>query len=287
MTQAMAAYLNQNLDIIYFFYGLSFILLGMSIFLQLRTTIKSEFKLINILWLLGGFGLSHGTHEMFDLFTLLKGKPPALEIGSYLISLLSYVLLFAFGYRLINIGERKRVNLLLPAVCLASFIVVPLTFGLGDFAVWKVVAKYFVGFPGGVLTAVGLIFYCQEICPQLNAVSIRKYFFAASFFFMSYAVLSGLIVPRAGFLPAAIFNQEQFNILTGGIPIQFFRMISALGMTWTVWQIINIFNIEALQHQENLLHQYKVISEAAIGRELKLMELEKEIEKLKKGMGPA
>lgn len=56
-------------------------------------------------------------------------------------------------------------------------------------------------------------------------------------------MLGGLIVPKAGFFPASVINNDSFSALVG-IPVQFFRALSALGIAYSLWHIINIFNIE-------------------------------------------
>lgn len=52
--------------IIYLFYGLAFLFLGISI---LTKDMKgSKLRLANSLWLVAGFGFSHGIHEWFELY---------------------------------------------------------------------------------------------------------------------------------------------------------------------------------------------------------------------------
>ena len=57
---------------LYFFYGLAFIFLGLSI---LSKDIRaSDLKLAGSLWLLAGFGFTHGTHEWIELYMLLQRR---------------------------------------------------------------------------------------------------------------------------------------------------------------------------------------------------------------------
>jgi len=64
----MAAFLSTQLDFIFFFYGLAFILLGGVCFAIRRHSNQRT------LWgLLGAFGFLHGTSEWLDLTALVLG----------------------------------------------------------------------------------------------------------------------------------------------------------------------------------------------------------------------
>src|SRR3989304_968737 len=93
----------RNLDVVYLIYGLAFIILGVIIFLQLRITEKSEFRLLKILWYLAFFGITHGIHEYIDLLFIYKGNNDYLIILKAAFLLISYIFLFLFGYQLVNI----------------------------------------------------------------------------------------------------------------------------------------------------------------------------------------
>ena len=74
----MFHWINSNLDVVFFIYGLAFVVMGLSIALQSKK--GSEFKLGNILWLLAGFGILHGLNEWLDMWAIIKGRDPLLDI---------------------------------------------------------------------------------------------------------------------------------------------------------------------------------------------------------------
>ncbi|MDL5502366.1 MAG: hypothetical protein QSU88_04035, partial [Candidatus Methanoperedens sp.] len=92
--------LVKNLDFVFFIYGFAFTILGIIIFLQLRVTKKSEFKLLDVLLLLAWFGFIHGINEFMDMFLLIKGDILLLRILGSLALFTSFLFLFLFGYRL-------------------------------------------------------------------------------------------------------------------------------------------------------------------------------------------
>ena len=125
----LSDFLIKNLDFVFFIYGFAFTILGIIIFLQLRVTKESEFKLLDILWLLAWFGFIHGMNEFIDMFMLIKGNFLFLRILGSSALFISFLFLFLFGYRMINIGERKRVGIWFPFTIALLFIGMPILSG--------------------------------------------------------------------------------------------------------------------------------------------------------------
>ena len=139
----------RNLDIVFFIYGLVFIILGIIIFSQLRVTEKSEYKLLNILWLLAFFGVTHGIHEFIEMFIAVKEETVFLKIIGPAFLFVSYLCLFLFGYQLINISRRKNLSIWFPLITVILFFGI-LIYSLGN-SFWnhnrlEIVARYFLGF---------------------------------------------------------------------------------------------------------------------------------------------
>lgn len=239
----MTHYLTSNLDIIFFFYGLAFIGLGLIIFSQLRGAKRSTFLLVGVLPILAWFGLTHGTHEMLEMFGILKGESRILRVPSVFMVMFSYVLLLYFGYSLFNLGERKKLGIWLPSLVLLLFFGVPMLFGPNSLEIWGISGRYFLGFGGSVLSAIGLQRYYRAEIVQIRELRAGVYFSAASASFILYAVAGGLIGSEAGFFPASVFNKVSFLSLVG-LPVQTFRALAAIGLSWSFWHILNIFNVE-------------------------------------------
>ncbi len=145
----LSDFLIKNLDVVFFIYGFAFTILGIIIFVQLRVTKQSKFKLLNILGLLASFGLIHGINEFTDMFELIKGDPPILKILSASVLFISFLFLFLFGYRLINIGETKKLGIWFPCTIALLFLGMPIISGSTSFDTWNISSNTFWDFPGG------------------------------------------------------------------------------------------------------------------------------------------
>ncbi|NJD52934.1 MAG: PAS domain S-box protein [Candidatus Methanoperedens sp.] len=236
-------FFSTNLDAVFFIYGFAFAILGIIIFMQLRVTKQSEFKLRNILWLLGWFGFIHGINEFMDMFMLIKGELFFLRILGASALFISFLFLFLFGYQMINIGERKRLGIWFPFTIALLFVGLPVLSGAASFDTWNISSRYFLGFPGAILSAIGFLSYYKSEANKLREAKVEKYFILISLLFGLYAILGGWIVPQGNFYPASAINTVWF-ISSFGIPVQIFRALIAVGIAWSLWKIVNIFNIE-------------------------------------------
>jgi PAS domain S-box-containing protein len=239
----LSDFFNANLDIVFFIYGFAFTILGIIIFVQLRVTKQSKFRLLDILWLLAWFGFIHGISEFTDMFMLIKGNLLYLRFLGASVLFISFLFLFLFGYGMINIGERKRLGIWFPCTIAVLFMGMPILLGATSFDTWNISSRYFLGFPGAILSATGFVSYYKSEAKKLDGAKIEKYFILIALLFGLYAILGGGIVPQANFYPASAINNGWF-ISWFGIPIQIFRALIAVGIAWSLWNIVNIFNIE-------------------------------------------
>jgi two-component system cell cycle sensor histidine kinase/response regulator CckA len=238
-----------NLDVVFFIYGFAFTILGIIIFVQLKVTKKSKFKLLNILWLLAWFGFVHGISEFMDMFMLIKGNLLFLRILGATVLFSSFLFLFLFGYGMINIGEKKKLGIWFPYTIALLFFGMPMLLGVSSFDTWNISSRYFLGFPGALLSATGFLSYYKSEAKKLSETKLEKYFILIALLFGLYAILGGWIVPQANFYPASAINNVWF-ISSFGFPVQVFRALIAVGMAWSLWNIVNIFNLEeAAEHK--------------------------------------
>jgi|GEM_PF-557980 len=243
---------STNLDVFYIIYGLAFIILGFTIFLQLRATQESEFRMLKILWLIAVFGFTHGIHEFVDLLIIYRGINYYLINIEYFFLLTSYIFLFIFGYNLINISIQKKISVLFPFIFLILSSVIITYLGEKDIIshnLLEIYARYFLGFTGAIFSSVGFYLYYKTERNKLDGLKIKKYFIYASIFFLSYGIFGGLIVPEGSFFPASVVNYNSFLLLTG-VPVHIFRALSAVGISWSLWYILNIFNIEEIAERK-------------------------------------
>lgn len=88
-------FFKDNLDVVFFIYGLAFLVIGIVIFAQPRE--GSGFRLADILWILALFGITHGINEFLDMWAIIKGRHPILDLIRWFILFSSYCFLFEFG----------------------------------------------------------------------------------------------------------------------------------------------------------------------------------------------
>lgn len=235
---------QNNLDIVYFIYGFSFVVMGLGILFQPKQ--GSEFKIAKIIWFLALFGITHGTAEWLDMWAIIKGGSPVFDKVRWGILLISYLFLFEFSMRLFNIKRKIKIFVWSLIFIILSFILI-MTLTFFDF--WKtatILTRYLIGFPGLFLTGFGFFYYYQykkEI--QLKTLNVKKYFFLASFAFCSYALLSGTVVPKGDFFPSNLLNTESF-IAAVHIPVQVFRTLCAVISAWGIVGILKIFEWETI-----------------------------------------
>jgi PAS domain S-box-containing protein len=256
--------LNHNLDIVFFIYGLAFVSMGIAVLVQPKK--GSEFKIANILWLLGAFGITHGLNELLDMWTIIKGRNPALDIVRWFILIISYLALFEFGRQLFNLSMIKasspkgKFNGLLGWWLFPLIGSVILFFGFASSDFWKIGSiwtRYLLGLPGGLLIGLGFFKYYSTEEKTLQQLKIKKYFSSAGAVFILYGILSGLVVPKGNFFPSNWLNTDSF-LLALKMPVQVFRTGCAIVAIWAVGGMLNIFNWEIrtrLQKAQVMLKQ--------------------------------
>lgn len=87
---------KNNMDVVFFIYGLSFFLLFAAICFQNRPE-TSRFGFAHILWILAAFGLTHALCEWADMWAIIKGANVYLENIRSLFLVSSFIFLFYFG----------------------------------------------------------------------------------------------------------------------------------------------------------------------------------------------
>ena len=199
------------MDYIFFFYGLSFILLA-PICLYLN---RNPRRRLPWMWL-GLFGAAHGVNELLGLLTLVLGSDTAFKLARLVLATGSFVCLVEFGragtLTLRGRGPGRWILAALLGVSLGGFFA-----GLSGFAA---VSRYVLGFGGGLWAAGALYFASQAAGPGRRALQ------GAALGMLGYA-LTNLVVTPAPLFPAAQLNSESFLTLTG-LPIQLVKGLLAL-----------------------------------------------------------
>jgi len=274
----IAEFFKLNQSIIFFLYGLVFFIMGFAIILQTRKS--SRLELARSLRWLALFGITHAFHEWGDLFIPIQESYLGVELVRvlYVIHLIllavSYVFLFEFGLALSS--QTKQTERLHPLTLIlfigwsvALFILLSTN---GNDHSWRhtanALARYFIGFPGGLLAAYGLRRHTLLRIKPLNVPNIVLNLQIAGISLGVYAIFGGLIPPAVNFIPGNLINHDTFTNLLG-IPPLVFRSLTGLIVVITLIRALEIFDVETERRIEELeQHQIITAERERLAREL-------------------
>ena len=211
----MADFLKEQIDYIFFCYGLAFIILA-AVCVSLRKTEREHFP-----WaFLGLFGLAHGGNEWLEMIAISFGDTHLFEIFRVLVMTFSFLFLMEFsraGYaRLRGSGGPGRWILLLPLALTAG------GYWVAGWTGINAASRCTLGFTGSLWAAATLYRYAKTRQPET-----RRPLIAAAAGMALYAAATGLIVPHLPYFPASLLNAEAFFRWTG-VPIQAIRGMLAI-----------------------------------------------------------
>lgn len=275
----LSEFFQLNRELIFFVYGLVFFILGFAIILQTRQS--SRLDLARSLRWLAAFGITHGFYEWGDLFIPIQAEYLSETTIQVLYNLhkillaVSFVCLFEFGLAVIPSKGRTHgihgasIILFMLWIFIAFFILLP---NSSDFSLWtrtvNALARYFIGFPGGMLSAYGLRVHTLQRIKPLDVPKIVQMFRVAGFSLGIYALVAGLIPPPINFFPGNIVNTETFTKFVGAPPLVF-RSLVGMIIAFTIIRAMEIFSLETDRRIEQLEQQHIINAEQErLAREL-------------------
>jgi len=220
--------------------------MGLAISMQIIQ--PSQLKLSKTLWLLAVFGFTHAVSEWGYLFVPIQtaGQEEYLLILMMVhlaFMALSFAFLLAFG--LAQYFDKKIYILIPAAIFFVWYVNFIFFFDKHALTLWyvksEIWARYLLGFPGAILSGLGLWRRRQEL--KVWGIKISHYLRSASITLLIYSVLGGLIVPAGDVFPSRIFNNETFLDLFH-IPVQVVRAVSSIFLSWYVLRILSVFHLE-------------------------------------------
>ncbi|HEY0328933.1 MAG TPA: diguanylate cyclase [Rhodopseudomonas sp.] len=242
----MASFLQSQLDFIFFFYGMAFILLGAACLAIARGGLGGTVDI----WLFGTFALIHGLAEWLDLGALILGDSAPFEALRLAVMTASYLFLVEYARRgAIRLGYK------LPDTWIYLSII-GLIVGagmLGGLSASNAVARYSLGFVG----AIGASLVVAQRALLHPPVS-RRLLTLLAMVLAIYGVAAGIIVSPAPFWPANVLNRDGFIELTG-IPIQLVRGLLACALTalcWAFWSQALVDTVASARYTAYLRRQF-------------------------------
>ncbi|MCU0857145.1 MAG: sensor histidine kinase [Pontiellaceae bacterium] len=274
-------FIQRHMDVVFFFYGLAFFMLGVSVLFQVRK--GSDFRIGKYLWLLAAFGLLHGVNEWLDLLLMTKAAvlseqgTVVVQVARYVLGKSSYIFLFLFG---ISLPCDRKKSWRIPGFFATGYSVMLAVFLIWGFqsgftkewsGVCDGIIRYFLALPAAFLTA--LLFFSERRSPEIRKLdkpSVLNGLTGLGFSFLAYSFFVGLIVKPAPFFPASVLNYTSFTEFTG-LPVQFFRAICAVSSVFFVCKVLNIFEYETLHKLDDAYREIIRISnreQMRIGQDL-------------------
>ncbi len=210
--------LTSQIDYIFFFYGASFFVLGAVCMAILR----HSFDYKKLPWvLLGFFGFIHAINEWMDMTAICLGDTEFFKLIRLIVLTSSYVCLLEFARRAHSKISGKHVGL---GIYVLLFIFVMAGFLKGQTGV-IVLIRYSLGFVGAIWTSILFFIFRGTKEKPLSGFLVFSLRTAGVAMFL-YALVTGIVVPKASFFPANFINTESFFRLFH-IPVQFLRAVFA------------------------------------------------------------
>ncbi|MBI5360184.1 MAG: PAS domain S-box protein [Planctomycetes bacterium] len=251
--ESVRLWFEMNLNLVFFVYGLSFLVMGTAILIQPKK--GSQFKFAGILWLLVAYALLHMLSDSYSVLTFGDAKREAAAHTTHIVTYAAYLCFFEFGRRLVGLSRKTFFAWILPVISIG---VVTASVLSGSF--WThldVMVGYFVRFPAGIMAGLGIIWYYYSEKEKLEPLGVRKFFISAGIAFLLWAFFCGIIREKADFFPANLLNMESFA-KTVYIPVYVFRAVCAVVVTISILKILSVFEWESLrQLQEEMEKEYR------------------------------
>jgi signal transduction histidine kinase len=273
----ISGFFRENILIVSVIYTLLFFLLGFAIALKLNR--KSELKLARALWLLSGYGFALGIAQLLSIIMLVKESALSPHVLYVMVSselalkAFAFMLLLWLGIRLIIeyypqlrslywVGLGMSIAWTLAALYTVGFHHDQLYIGLMDN-----LSRYMFAFPGLYLAGSGLLLHIKEV-QQFKIPSLVKHVKGLAYTFFAGVILVGMVANYPVFWPAVVLNRESFVEIVG-IPINLFRSLYLVFLTYFVIRIVDVFEVERDARLEEALRR-QVLSEERdrIAREL-------------------
>jgi signal transduction histidine kinase len=248
-------FFRDNLVYVYFFYGLTFFALGLTVLLESGR--YTEFRFARGLVPLALFGLIHGAHEwleMFQIFARAQGSSGAnafVETLGLATLVASFLLLLNFGLRLLPGAEERRRASLWQTLAIGGLWLLGVLFiawlyrptAQEFFQAADVLARYALAIPGALLAAWALWRERRDFHARGMSQYGGSLLWAGLAFFV-YATL-GQLFPR----PSIVFPSQYINstvfLDTFGFPIQLVRALAAAGIAFHLSKALRAFEAES------------------------------------------
>lgn len=261
--EALQAFFETNRIIVYSVYGQVFFTMG--VILAIQSLRHSRLRLAQALPWLALFGILHGLHEWGDVFIPIQATYlPAflvklLHIAQVFLLALSFLCLFQFGVATLSpLPSPWRWAFWLPAGVFLVWLLGPFYIGLAlipQITDWhataSALARYSLGFPGGLMAAYGLRVHAHRHIAPLDLPDILRTLRIAGLAMAGYGIAGGLLGPAVPFFPGNLLN-EVVVFQAVGVPMPVWRSILGLILLIALLRSIEVFQVEIDRRLEEM-----------------------------------
>jgi signal transduction histidine kinase len=259
--------------LILFLNGLAFWGLGLAAYLQFRQ--GSDLPLNKNLSWLAVFGFICGITSWLDMFIASGGTQAYLHVLGILKMItqpLTGLLLLKFGWDILRDIPLPSWTIFIPGILIVPVALV-VTYAATTFStpspieipidIWS---RYLLYLPGSIMAGIGFLRQ-RNVQRKTGFSDVANLLFGAGLAFLFEAFIVGLVVPAAPYGPASYYNYDRVlsNAFTGvagenmfsgftawldyahvlvvtGLPIEFWRMLSAFAVTFFVVRGLGVFD---------------------------------------------
>jgi diguanylate cyclase (GGDEF)-like protein/PAS domain S-box-containing protein len=180
---------------------------------------------------------------------VLRDRDPSTGAAGAMLLATSYAFLFEFGRRLTRASAhpfgpgRWLVRGMSPWIFTVPVLGLALGAAVDRSAGLSAAARYFVGFPGALLAAAGLLSCMRAEAEGVGRRRLLVPFGSAAAAFLFYGVLGGLIANRSALFPAGFLNETTFLAVVG-LRVQVLRATCAALVLITMATILRVYHAE-------------------------------------------
>lgn len=278
MVEQLKIFFAINETIVHFVQGQVFLVLGVVMgIVAMQWRQRSRLELASALPWLSAFAIFEAIATWGDSFIPIQARLlspdiiQTLRFVQLIVHLLTFATLLGFGLKLTEPQVPAWAAIYVP------FVVVLVTVAL--LAVQRAVIsgvdteqnagseallRYLIGLPSALLVAFGLRQQAARLVGPLKNPRLIRVLRVAGFGFLFYALVEGLIAPKAPFFPANLISNliSEESVYDGmGIPIGIVRSVVGALIAWYLFRSLDAFRIEADRLSDSLQQQQSLIEE--------------------------
>ncbi len=278
MMNSISTFFVQHTVGVYFFYGLTFFVMGLVLALLIDRQ-ALDYKFARALQFLAAFGILHGVHEWFEMFqqiaALTNDHTPAVpeEVVRLTILGASFVMLLAFGQTMLKPNQVVGWCKYGPVFSLAGLwglglllVTIALKPSLREFMpVADVLLRYSLGLPGALLGAWALMAQQRTFREQnMPRLGHNLVWCATALFF--YGLVGQIFVQQTALAPSTVINSELF-LQWFGIPVQLFQGTVAVLLTIFMVRMLRVLEPENRPGLANICQAGPMTQDTVLGPE--------------------